>query len=98
MDLDVDACYRVFRTRDPRFDGRLFGGVRTTRIDRRRICPAPMPKRENMTFTGRSSGAGSWLPPVPALSAGNRTRVSCLARDVEHRIEGVGADRPRRTR
>jgi methylphosphotriester-DNA--protein-cysteine methyltransferase len=25
MDLDVDACYRAFRTRDPRFDGRLFG-------------------------------------------------------------------------
>jgi AraC family transcriptional regulator of adaptative response / DNA-3-methyladenine glycosylase II len=37
MDLDVDACYRACRTRDPRFDGRLFGGVRITRTYRRPI-------------------------------------------------------------
>ena len=57
MDLDVDACYRAFRTRDPRFDGRLFGGVRTTRIYCRPICPAPMPKRENMTFYATAAAA-----------------------------------------
>jgi len=57
MDLDVDACYRAFRTRDPRFDGRLFGGVRTTRVYCRPICPAPMPKRENMTFYATAAAA-----------------------------------------
>ena len=57
MDLDVDACYRAFRTRDSRFDGRLFGGVRTTRIYCRPICPAPMPKRENMTFYATAAAA-----------------------------------------
>src|SRR5687767_15265110 len=57
MDLDVDACYRAFRTRDPRFDGRLFAGVRTTRVYCRPICPAPMPKRENMAFYGTAAAA-----------------------------------------
>jgi AraC family transcriptional regulator of adaptative response / DNA-3-methyladenine glycosylase II len=57
MDLDVDACYRAFRARDPRFDGRLFGGVSTTRIYCRPICPAPMPKRENMTFYATAAAA-----------------------------------------
>jgi AraC family transcriptional regulator of adaptative response / DNA-3-methyladenine glycosylase II len=57
MDLDVDSCYRAFSTRDARFDGRLFGGVRTTRIYCRPICPAPMPKRENMTFYATAAAA-----------------------------------------
>jgi AraC family transcriptional regulator, regulatory protein of adaptative response / DNA-3-methyladenine glycosylase II len=57
MDLDVDACYRAFSTRDARFDGRLFGGVRTTRVYCRPICPARMPKRENMTFYATAAAA-----------------------------------------
>jgi AraC family transcriptional regulator of adaptative response / DNA-3-methyladenine glycosylase II len=57
MDLDVDACYRAFRTRDARFDGRLFGGVKTTQNYCRPICPARMPKRENMTFFATAAAA-----------------------------------------
>jgi len=57
MDLDVDACYRAFRTRDERFDGRLFAGVRTTKTYCRPICPARMPKRENMTFYATAAAA-----------------------------------------
>jgi AraC family transcriptional regulator of adaptative response / DNA-3-methyladenine glycosylase II len=57
MDLDVGACYRAFSTRDARFDGRLFGGVRTTRVYCRPICPARMPKRENMTFFATAAAA-----------------------------------------
>ena len=30
MDMDFEACRRAFLTRDPRFDGRIFGAVRTT--------------------------------------------------------------------
>ena len=30
LDLDHDACYRAIASRDPRFDGRLFIGVKTT--------------------------------------------------------------------
>jgi AraC family transcriptional regulator, regulatory protein of adaptative response / DNA-3-methyladenine glycosylase II len=57
MDLDVDVCYRAFRTRDVRFDGQLFGGVRTTKTYCRPICPARMPKRENMTFFPTAAAA-----------------------------------------
>jgi AraC family transcriptional regulator, regulatory protein of adaptative response / DNA-3-methyladenine glycosylase II len=50
MDLDHNACYRAIATRDVRFDGRLFIGVKTTRIYCRPICPARTPKRENVGF------------------------------------------------
>ncbi len=50
MNLDPDACYRAFLTKDARFDGKLFVGVRTTGIFCRPICPARTPKRENCTF------------------------------------------------
>ena len=49
-ELDFEACRRAFLTRDPRFDGRIFGAVRTTGIYCRPICPARTPKAENMTF------------------------------------------------
>lgn len=50
MEMDFEACRRAFLTRDPRFDGRIFGAVRTTGIYCRPICPARTPKAENMTF------------------------------------------------
>ncbi len=50
MDMDFEACRRAFITRDPRFDGRIFGAVRTTGIYCRPVCPARTPKAENMTF------------------------------------------------
>ncbi|MDD3838355.1 MAG: Ada metal-binding domain-containing protein, partial [Phenylobacterium sp.] len=57
MDLDEDACYRAVCTRDPRFDGRLFTGVKTTGIYCRPICPARTPKRENVTFFRTAAAA-----------------------------------------
>ena len=50
MDMDFEACRRAFQTRDPRFDGRIFGAVKSTGIYCRPICPARTPKAENMTF------------------------------------------------
>ena len=50
MVLDPDACYRAVRTRDTRFDGRFFTGVRTTGIYCRPVCPAPTPHRKNCVF------------------------------------------------
>ena len=44
MDMDFEACRRAFMTRDPRFDGRIFGAVKTTGIYCRPICPARTPK------------------------------------------------------
>jgi AraC family transcriptional regulator of adaptative response / DNA-3-methyladenine glycosylase II len=57
MDMDDDACYRALSTRDARFDGRLFVGVRTTGIYCRPICPARTPKRENVTFYPSAAAA-----------------------------------------
>lgn len=44
-----DIYYNAMRTRDPRFDGKFFVGVKTTGIYCRPICPAK-PKRENVEF------------------------------------------------
>ena len=57
MDMDDDACYRALSTRDARFDGRLFVGVKTTGIYCRPICPARTPKRENVRFFPSAAGA-----------------------------------------
>ncbi len=57
MNLDRVACYRAIATRDARFDGRLFVGVRTTGIYCRPICPARTPKPENCTFFASAAAA-----------------------------------------
>jgi AraC family transcriptional regulator of adaptative response / DNA-3-methyladenine glycosylase II len=57
MDMDAQACYRAISTRDARFDGRLFIGVKTTGIYCRPICPARTPKRENVLFFATAAAA-----------------------------------------
>jgi AraC family transcriptional regulator of adaptative response / DNA-3-methyladenine glycosylase II len=50
MNLEPDVCYRAIRSRDPRFDGRFYTGVKSTGIYCRPVCPARTPKRANCTF------------------------------------------------
>ena len=57
MDMDRTACYRAISTRDGRFDGRLFVGVKTTGIYCRPICPARTPKFENVSFHASAAAA-----------------------------------------
>ena len=57
MDMDRIACYRAISTRDARFDGRLFVGVKTTGIYCRPICPARTPKFENVSFYPSAAAA-----------------------------------------
>jgi AraC family transcriptional regulator of adaptative response / DNA-3-methyladenine glycosylase II len=57
VELDADACYRALSTRDRRFDGRFFTGVRSTGIYCRPICPAPTPRRENCVFLACAAAA-----------------------------------------
>ena len=57
MDMDCIACYRAISTRDARFDGRLFVGVKTTGIYCRPICPARTPKFENVSFYASAAAA-----------------------------------------
>ncbi len=68
MLLDDDACYRAFCARDSRFDGRIFVGVHTTGIYCRPICPAPPPKRANVSF---------FATAVAAQQAGYRPCLRC---------------------
>ena len=54
---DFETCYRAVTSRDPRFDGAFFTAVSTTGIYCRSICPAQMPRRENVHFYGSAAAA-----------------------------------------
>jgi AraC family transcriptional regulator of adaptative response / DNA-3-methyladenine glycosylase II len=68
LTLDHEACCRAFATRDARFDGRLFAGVKSTGIYCRPICPARTPKPEHMTF---------FVSAAAAQAAGFRPCLRC---------------------
>lgn len=55
--LDHDRCYRALCTKDERFDGRIFVGVRTTGVYCRPVCPARTPKSANCEFFRSAAGA-----------------------------------------
>ncbi|MET0790819.1 MAG: Ada metal-binding domain-containing protein, partial [Polyangiaceae bacterium] len=57
MDLEHDACYRVIKQRDARFDGRFFTAVRTTGIYCRPVCPARTPRSQNVIFYPTAAAA-----------------------------------------
>lgn len=56
-ELDFDASYRAAESRDPRFDGRMFGAVTTTGVYCRPVCPSRMPRRANVRFFASTSAA-----------------------------------------
>ena len=49
MNLDEKSLYKIFKTRDARYDGRFFVGVKTTGIYCRPVCPT-MPKEKNCVY------------------------------------------------
>jgi AraC family transcriptional regulator of adaptative response / DNA-3-methyladenine glycosylase II len=55
--FDADQCYAAIKSRDRRFDGLFFVGVRTTRIYCRPVCPARTPRRESCRFFLTAAGA-----------------------------------------
>src|SRR5215471_6573253 len=58
MELPHKAtCYRALQSRDARFDGLIFVGVKSTGIYCRPICPARTAKYENCTFFGSAAAA-----------------------------------------
>jgi AraC family transcriptional regulator of adaptative response / DNA-3-methyladenine glycosylase II len=57
LNLDRAALDRARISRDARFDGRFFIGVRSTRIYCRPICPAPSPKPGNVRYFSTAAAA-----------------------------------------
>lgn len=54
---DFDSWYRAAESRDERFDGVVYIGVRSTGVYCRPSCPAIMPKRSNVLFFPTAAGA-----------------------------------------
>src|SRR6266516_2434772 len=50
MEHDFDTLYRAAQSRDPRFDGRFYTAVTSTGIYCRPVCPAQIPRPENVRF------------------------------------------------
>src|ERR1044071_2833820 len=76
MPLDSATCYRALRARDPRFDGRFFVAVTSTRIYCRPVCTVKPPRRENCRFYPSAAAAelGGFRPCLrcrPELAPGN---------------------------
>ena len=57
MDFDSDRLWIAIEAEDPRFDGWVFCGVKTTGIYCRPSCPARTPKRENVRFFATAAAA-----------------------------------------
>ncbi len=57
MDFDSDRLWIAVQAEDPRFDGWVFCGVKTTGIYCRPSCPARTPKRENVRFFATAAAA-----------------------------------------
>lgn len=64
MELDRRICDRARRSRDPRFDGKFFIAVTSTKIYCRPICPARSPKDENIRYypTAAAAQAAGFRP------------------------------------
>jgi AraC family transcriptional regulator of adaptative response / DNA-3-methyladenine glycosylase II len=68
VELNREICRSARLSRDPRFDGKFFIAVRTTRIFCRPVCPARSPKEENIDY---------YPSAAAALQAGFRPCLRC---------------------
>jgi AraC family transcriptional regulator, regulatory protein of adaptative response / DNA-3-methyladenine glycosylase II len=74
--LDHDRCYQALLSRDARFDGRLFVGVRSTGIYCRPVCKVKPPLQRNCSFFSNAAqceqlGFRPCLRCRPELSPGD---------------------------
>ena len=54
---DFESCYRFLSSRDPRYDGFFYIGVRSTGIYCRPSCPARTPQRRNIRLFTSAAAA-----------------------------------------
>src|SRR5262245_26741420 len=57
MKLDRQVCSRARLSRDERFDGKFFIGVRSTKIYCRPVCPVPTVKEKNVLYFPTAAAA-----------------------------------------
>jgi AraC family transcriptional regulator, regulatory protein of adaptative response / DNA-3-methyladenine glycosylase II len=104
MDLDRQICSQARLSRDARFDGRFFIGVKSTRIYCRSICPVRTAKEENVCYfpTAAAAAEAGYRPclrcrpessPGTAAWSGTSTTVSRALRLIsESALEDAGVD------
>src|SRR5215469_4488928 len=76
--LDFAECDRARLTRDPRYDGRFFTGVRTTGVYCRPVCPVRKPLSKNVCFFP-SAAAAELASFRPCLRCRPETAPFCPA-------------------
>src|SRR5438132_465316 len=93
MSLDPAVCYRAVASRDARFDGRIFTGVKTTGIYCRPICPARTPLSKNVIFfpTAAAAQEAGFRPCLRCRPETARSRR--LARNIEYGLARLEPDR-----
>jgi AraC family transcriptional regulator of adaptative response/methylated-DNA-[protein]-cysteine methyltransferase len=79
--ISDEEAFAAFDRRDRIWDGRIFGGVKTTGIYCRPSCPARRPKRENVEF---------FTNVADARAAGYRACLRCLPDDVSREDAALG--------
>lgn len=97
-----EVCERARLSRDARFDGLFFTAVRSTGIYCRPVCPAPAPRRANVTYYGNAAAAeaAGFRPCLrcrPELSPGDgawRRGDAAVARALKLIDEGLLAEQP----
>src|SRR3989475_138885 len=104
MDLERRAFERARRSRDPRFDGRFFVGVKTTGIYCRPVCPAPSPQERNVIYFPSAAAAAEAgfrpclrcrpesSPGTPAWSGTSTTVSRALRLISESALEEAGVN------
>lgn len=99
---DIRVCEQARLSRDARFDGLFFTAVTSTGIYCRPVCPAPTPRRENVTYYANAAAAeaAGFRPCLrcrPELSPGDggwRRGDEAVARALKLIDAGALADAP----
>jgi methylphosphotriester-DNA--protein-cysteine methyltransferase len=104
MNLDPRICSQARLSRDVRFDGRFFIGVRSTRIYCRSICPVRTVREKNVRYFPSAAAAAEagyrpclrcrpeLSPDTPAWSGTSTTVSRALRLISESEMEGEKVD------
>jgi AraC family transcriptional regulator of adaptative response / DNA-3-methyladenine glycosylase II len=104
MNLDWQVCSRARLSRDPRFDGKFFIGVRGSKVYCRPICPAPTAMEKNCRYFPTAAAAAEagyrpclrcrpeCSPGTPAWSGTSNTVSRALRLIGESGLEDGGVE------